>query len=162
MKNKRKIFIFGILVILFFTLMVFKNVVLAQSVSPTETTEVVKPTQTPAIINGDDELSAYETKIDSLEYLIQSQTASYNATISRWESNLDLILVGIGIIGVFVALLGFGFVKEFINKTVTNQLKNITQEQIDKVISREIIEIRKKYDPMFAELYDEYKKSVKK
>ena len=157
-----RFFVLSILVILFFMLISKNNIVFAQSVSPTPTIETIQQTQYPQENNKENDIVILQTKVDDLEYLIKSQTVSYNATISRWEANLNLILVIIGIASVFVVLLGYGFVKEFINKTVATRLKSITQDEIDKAINEEVSETRKKYDPKFASLYDEYKKSVGK
>lgn len=119
---------------------------------------MVQPTLFPGVSTESCEYKVLESRIDSIQDYVNLQSETYSSTISRWESNLNFILVILGAVGLVVALLGFGFVKDLINRSVAERLKEISQTQIEKAIEQEVLAIRNKWDPKFAELYEEYRK----
>ena len=117
-------------------------------------------TTTP-IPNVKEQPSVLEVRIDSLENLIEIQSQSFNATVSRWESNLNLILSIIGIVSILIAIFGITAFKYWVKNQITEQYKKAVGEELNLLIKKEMDDMRKEWDPKFAALYDEYRKSSK-
>lgn len=163
-------YIFALIIIIpFFILVLFSKPVFGQSESPTPEETLIEvqipttlPDSVPCKIPTTEDIEILKIRIDGLEQSIQTQTDAYNATISRWESNLNLILVIIAVVGVLIAILSIGVIKEGVNRIVEHQLKQLTKEQIDRITETELKEIRSNYEPKFTALYEEYRKTLGK
>ena len=80
--------------------------------------EEFTPTTTPVPIIINEQPSILEVRIDSLENLIELQSQSYSATVSRWESNLNLILSIIGIASILIAIFGITAFKYWVKSQI--------------------------------------------
>jgi len=126
----------------------------------TSTQTPESPTSTPTASVTDNRISSIETRVNSLESFVEIQSRSYDAAVSRMESNLNLLLAILAIASVVVALVGFGAVRLWITYTVQTQLKQATADEVKKVTEAELQRIRSEWEPKFAQLYEEYRKTI--
>jgi hypothetical protein len=157
---------------LFFVLAILLVTVLILSLSPTFAEPIRSPTsatstQTPESLTStptasvtDNRINSLEARVDSLKSFVEIQSRSYDAAVSRMESNLNLLLAILAITSVVVALVWFGSVRLWITNTVQTQLKQATAEEVKKVAEAELQRIRSEWEPKFAQLYEEYHKII--
>lgn len=125
------------------------------------TPEIIAGTQTPIPSDNEKNDSYLETRINSLESMLKIQSETYSATISRWESNLNLIITMIGIASVLITLLGIITFRYWIKNQINEQYKKISIDELNSLVRKEIDKIREKWDQKFADLYDDYRKIIK-
>lgn len=126
-----------------------------------ETPEAIPITPTSSPTGGHLDDKYFEEKIENLESLVKIQSEAYSATISRWESNLNLILTILGIATAIFTLLGFITFKYWIKNQIIEKYKEVADNELSSLIENEADRIRKEYEPKFAKLYDEYRKIKK-
>jgi predicted membrane protein len=113
----------------------------------------------PVTIELEQKVGELQRRIDDLGSLVEVQSNSFNATVSRMESNLNLLLIILAVASLLIAILGFGIVRVWIRALVERQLRDITTREASTIVKDEIKKIREEWDPKFAEIYDEYCKS---
>ncbi len=123
-------------------------------------TPVVHPTITPNPFDA--RLNSLELKAESFDTLIQIQSNSFNSTISRLESNFNLILAIAAISSAVIALLGLGFARIWIRDLIEKQIQDTASDEIARIAQKELERIREEWEPKFASLYEEYRDSIKR
>jgi hypothetical protein len=126
--------------------------------STSSTPEPIKTT--PTSNQADQNIQNLEARVNSLEKFIELESNSYSASVSRMESNTNVILVVMAVASIVVAILGFGVVRLWISKMVEDRVTKITSDQVQNATKAEVDRIRKEWDPKFADLYEEYRKSI--
>lgn len=106
-------------------------------------------------------LQAIERRLDDMQTLVEVQSSVNDATVSRMESNLNLLLAILAIGSLLAAVLGFAMVRIWIRSLVENQLRQITSQEVSRVANMEMCRLREEWDPKFAELYQEYRRVAK-
>ncbi len=136
------------------------DVLAATPVQPTSTPPPSIPTPTP--IDVGPRIDQLEKRLDDLGYVLEVQSNTFDATVSRMESNLNLLLMILAIASLLAAILGFGIVRVWIRSLVENRLKDLTSQEVSRATQEELDRIRKEWDPKFAELYEEYRRSMQR
>lgn len=113
-------------------------------------------TPTPSIVDLSNRIDNIERTLGGHEILVEVQSNTFNATVSRMESNLNLLLTIIGIVSILIALLGYGVVRMWIRSQVEQRIKGITSEEISRLSEDEVSRLREEWEPKFRDLYDEY------
>jgi hypothetical protein len=126
--------------------------------SPSSTPEPTKVT--PFATETGQNLQILEARIDSLEKFVELQADSYSAAISRTESNINVILIVMSVAAILVTILGYAIVRGWISRTVEERITIITSEHIQNSVKAEVEKVRQEWDPKFAALYEEYRKSI--
>jgi hypothetical protein len=136
------------------------DVLATTSVQPTPTPTPSIPTPTPNDFGL--RIDQLEKRLDDLGSVVEVQSNSFDATVSRMESNLNLLLTILAIASLLAAILGFGIVRVWVRSLVENRLKDITSQEVSRVTQEELERIRKEWEPQFAELYEEYRRSMRR
>lgn len=174
MKNNfLKIFIISILIGLLFSLGWINLFVFASdnylSISDTVSNPTPYPTNAPMNTNEYNlsSINDLEERVNNLEgqigiysSLIDSQSNIFNASVSRSESNINLLLALMAISSIIFGLIGLGFIKKWVENSVENYINNISEKKLSKLMEYEQLRIRNKWDPKFAKIYDEYLNTV--
>ncbi len=120
----------------------------------------VSPTNTPNPFNA--RVNSLEQQVESFDTLIEIQSNSFNSTISRLESNFNLILAIVAISSTVIALLGLGFARIWVRDLIEKQIQGTASDEITKISQVELERIREEWDPKFASLYEEYRNVIKR
>jgi hypothetical protein len=130
-------------------------------VTPTPSRPIPTPTPTSGPTEVELKIEGIERRLDDIQALVEVQSSTYDATVTRVESNFNLLLAILAIASLLTAILGFGFVRIWIRSLVEDQLKQITSREISHLIEREVHRLRDEWEPKFVELYEEYQKATK-
>lgn len=128
------------------------------AVSPTPPHPTTTPTIPPEF---DLRVQAIEKRLDDMQMLVEVQSSVNDATVSRMESNLNLLLAILATGSLLAAVLGFAIVRIWIRSLVENQLRQITSQEVARLADAEVRRLREEWDTKFAELYQEYHRVVK-
>jgi hypothetical protein len=101
-------------------------------------------------------IQAIERRLDDIQTLVEVQSSANDATVSRMESNFNLLLAILAIASLLAAILGYGIVRVWIRSLVENRLKQITSQEISRLVDEEVSRLRDEWEPKFVELYEEY------
>jgi hypothetical protein len=115
---------------------------------------------TSTVVSDSSQIDVLEAKIQGLETTIQTQSEAYAATVTRMEANMNFLLAVMGVASLLVAILGFGFVKIWIRQQVEQRVQNALSKEVTQLAKQEIDRIRGDWDPKFAALYDEYRRTI--
>lgn len=158
MNLAKKLPVFFCLIII---LQVSTNPVFADTETPT-------PTQTPAIINNDlqdeilktlDEYLNNSSNAEALQ-IIELQSTIFEATISRIEFYLNILVVSLTILSILLAIFGFGFSKYFIGKKVEEQIEKNISQKIESSVDNKLGTTLNEWDQKFEKLYKEAKSII--
>jgi hypothetical protein len=125
---------------------------------PTPTPIPPSPTQTPLAVEL--QVIELERRFDHLESLVEVQSNVYDATVQRMESNLNLLLAILAVGSLLAALLGLGIARVWIRSLVEDRLRDITSQEISRLVQEEVSQTREEWEPKFSELYEEYSRSM--
>lgn len=123
------------------------------------------PTATPtplAPVPLEERVAILEAQVSQDQSLIAVQSNSFGAAIARVESSANLVLIVLAIAALIAALLGFGIVRGWVSSLVQERLEKISREDLDRTIQAELTKLRLEWDGKFAELYEEYRGSLRK
>ena len=125
-------------------------------------TTPLPPTPTPTNVELMNKMERIEAQIEGHGSLIEVQSSTFEATVSRIESNLNLLLAIIAIASVLIALVGYGVVRMWIGSQVEEQISGITSDEISRLTADELSKMRDEWEPRFQELYEEYQRLVRR
>lgn len=149
------------LILLLVGLMCFTSAALAHTgVLQSSNTLTPPAVATSPLIPDENRIEAIEAKLQSLEKNIQTQSEAYSATVTRMEANMNLLLAVMAVASLLVAILGFGFVKIWLRQLVEERVQKALSQEVNELAKNEIDKLRREWDPKFASLYDEYRKTI--
>ena len=128
--------------------------------APTPTSIPPPPTQTPLAVEL--QVIELERRFDHLGSLVEVQSNVYDATVQRMESNLNLLLAILAVASLLAAVLGFGIARVWIRSLVEKRLRDITSQEISRLVQEEVGRLREEWEPKFAELYEEYSRLMRR
>lgn len=118
------------------------------------------PIPTPVPVVPAPDINDLEGRLDDLQTLVEVQSSVFDATVSRMESNLNLLLTILAIASLLTAILSLGILRVWIKSLVEDQLKATTEQQVSRAVQKEVARIREEWEPKFTELYEEYRRSI--
>ena len=146
-----------ILLTLFFAIPLFLDFPAYAAASKTP---VPTPTIVATVMSNGSQFDVLEARIQGLETNAQTQSEAYAATVTRMEANMNFLLAVMAVASLLVAVLGFGFVKIWIRQQVEQKIQSALSREVTELAKQEIDRIRGEWDPKFAELYEEYRKTI--
>ncbi len=123
-------------------------------------TPTFTPIATPTIVTNDSQIEILEVKVQNLETNVQTQSEAYAATVTRMEANMNVLLAVMAVASLLVAFLGFGVVKIWIRQLVEERIQKALSQEVNELAQKEADRIRAEWDPKFASLYEEYRKTI--
>jgi hypothetical protein len=102
------------------------------------------------------------SRLESLENSQKIESNAFSAAIARSESNMNFLLAIIAISTILLAIIGLSVVKTWIAQSVNQYISKTTSNQMNLLIEKEIQKLRSDWDSKFSELYEEYKRIVKR
>lgn len=105
-------------------------------------------------------LERLQSRVDAFDRMVEIQANSFDSTVARLESNLNLLLAFVAIVSVVIGIIGLGFVRIWIRESVDRQLSGVAQAEIEGALGGELERLRAEWEPKFNALYEEYRNLV--